>query len=55
VLLAVVIHRLKTFQAGPLACPWNGAAVDHLEQALEALHTRTRERLARGVEGTVKP
>jgi len=52
VLLAIVIHRLRCFQAGPFACEANAIALSHSEAALEALKSRTRERLARGVEGT---
>lgn len=51
VLLAVVIDRLRSFQAGPFACAENGVALAHAEQALDALKGRTRARMARGVEG----
>lgn len=51
-LLAVVIDRLEGFQSGPFACTDNGAALFHLTKAMEILHNRTRNRLARGVEGT---
>jgi hypothetical protein len=51
-LLAVNIDRLRGFQAGQYACADNAEALDHLEKALECLHRRTKERLARGVEGT---
>lgn len=51
-LLAVVIDRLRSFQAGPFASEYNQEALVHTEQALHALQRRTRERLARGVEGT---
>lgn len=52
VLLAVLLDRLRGFQAGPYACAENDAAITHLECALEALNARTRAREARGVEGT---
>lgn len=54
VLLAILIDRLKGFQSGAFACPENAMALAHLEAALEMLHsrTRTRKRMARGVEGT---
>jgi hypothetical protein len=52
-LLAVVIDRLAAFQAGPFPSDENAAALGYCELALKALHTRTRERLARGVEGTM--
>lgn len=51
-LLAVVIDRLECFQKGDYACDENASAVHHLEIALLYLQARTRERLARGVEGT---
>lgn len=52
VLLAIVIDRLRCFQAGPYACPENADALTHATEALEALKSRTRARMARGVEGT---
>lgn len=51
-LLAVLIDRLRSFQAGPFACRDNAIALTHLEEALMWLQNRTRQRLARGVEGT---
>lgn len=51
VLLAVVIDRLRSFQAGPYPCIENSIALEHAEQALAALHQRTISRAARGVEG----
>ena len=51
-LLAVVIDRLRSFQAGPFACQPNEEALEHCEQAMYYLQTRTRNRIARGVEGT---
>jgi hypothetical protein len=51
-LLAIVCDRLRSFQAGPYACADNAVALAHLELAQEALQRRTRERQARGVEGT---
>ena len=52
VLLAIVIDRLRSFQAGPYACSENGEALAHAEQSLEALKARTKARMVRGVEGT---
>lgn len=52
VLLAIVIDRLRGFQAGPYAHANNGNALFHCENALEWLQKRTLERIARGVEGT---
>lgn len=52
VLIAICIDRLRSFQAGQFANENNAIALDCLEKALAALQVRTRERLARGVEGT---
>lgn len=52
VLIAIVTDRLRSFQASKYACRENALALTKLEEALHWLHTRTREREARGVEGT---
>lgn len=51
-LLAIVIDRLRSFQAGPYASDDNERALYHTQEALTCLQKRTRDRLARGVEGT---
>lgn len=51
VLLAVVIDRLRSFQAGPFPSRENALALTKCQEALMWLHSRTRERMARGVEG----
>ncbi len=51
-LLAVVIDRLRSFQGGQYACRENAVALTNCEQALMWLQKRTRDRQARGVEGT---
>lgn len=51
-LLAVVIDRLRSFQAGPYASEENASALIHCESALSALKARTLARISRGVEGT---
>lgn len=51
-LLAILIDRLKSFQAGPYHCFENGIALFHCEESLRQLQKRTRARIARGVEGT---
>lgn len=51
-LLAVVIDRLRSFQAGPYSCRENAVALANCEQAMMWLQKRTRDRIARGVEGT---
>lgn len=52
VLLAIVIDRLESFQAGPYACRENALALTKCQEALHWLHHRTLKRVARGVEGT---
>jgi hypothetical protein len=53
-LLAIVQHRLQCFQAGPFACAANATALQHVTEALMALHARSQDRLARGVEGVAQ-
>ncbi len=50
-LLAIVIDRLRSFQAGPFACSENATALVHTEAALDTLKSRTLARMARSVEG----
>ncbi len=52
VMLAVVIDRLRGFQSGQFACRENALALTKLEEAMMWLLKRTRDRMARGVEGT---
>ena len=51
-LLAIVIDRLESFQAGPYQCEENATALSCLLLAQAALKSRTEKRIARGVEGT---
>jgi hypothetical protein len=51
-LLAIVIDRLECFQKGQYGCRENALALTKLQEAMHWLHHRTRERAARGVEGT---
>lgn len=53
-LLAILIDRLEGFQSGPYANEYNERALDNLKTAQALLHQRTKERMARGVEGTHK-
>ena len=67
-LLAVLIDRMRGFQhlrkdeagefdfasRGKYACKENACALTHLEEALMWLQKRTRDRMARGVEGSIK-
>lgn len=51
-LAAIIIDRLRSFQAGPFACPENEIALNCFSTGLEVLQRRTKARIARGVEGT---
>jgi len=53
-LLAIVIDRLRSFQAGPYPSEENEHALHHCTEALDFLKMRTEERLTRGVEGQTK-
>lgn len=53
-LLAIVIDRLRCFQAGPFACRENAIALTKCEEAIHWLQQRTLARMRRGVEGTNK-
>ena len=50
-LIAIAIDRLRCFQAGSFACRENALALTKLEEAMHWLHSRTRSRQARNVEG----
>jgi hypothetical protein len=50
-LLAIVIDRLRSFQAGGFACRENALALTKCEEAQMWLQSRTAKRVARGVEG----
>lgn len=51
-LIAIVMHRLESFQNSPFACEENGQALLKLKEAMMWLNHRTQQRQARGVEGT---
>lgn len=51
-LLAVVEDRLLGFQSGQYACRENAIALTKLQESMMWLQRRTRNRVARGVEGT---
>lgn len=51
-LLAILLDRMRAFQAGPYACRENAIALTKMEEAQMWLHRRTQGRMARGVEGT---
>ena len=48
-LLAIVIDRLRSFQAGPFACRENDIALTHCEEALMWLQRRTVARIKRRI------
>lgn len=50
-LLAILIDRIRGFQSGPFSCRENALALTKLEESLHWLNARTRDRMARGVEG----
>lgn len=52
VLLAILIDRLRGFQAGAYACDENHRALLALCEARDVLYERTAKRVERGVEGT---
>lgn len=52
VLLEIVAHRLECFSKWPYSTCYNVRALSLVRQAQDQLHQRTRERMARGVEGT---
>lgn len=51
-LLAIVEDRLVGFQSGQYACRENAVALTKIQEAMMWLQKRTRDRIARGVEGT---
>lgn len=51
-LLAIVADRLRSFQSGQYSCRENAIALTKIEEAQHWLHSRTRARMSRGVEGT---
>ncbi len=54
-LIAVVIDRLQGFQSGPFTCKENAWALEYMQLALAWLQERTKDRVAREVEGLSKP
>jgi hypothetical protein len=52
--LAVLIDRLESFQAGPYACEENRIALIFLNDAMEQIKLRVRNRAERGVLGTAQ-
>lgn len=51
-LLAIVEDRLLGFQSGAYSCRENAIALTKIQEAMMWLQKRTRDRVARGVDGT---
>lgn len=51
-LIAIVLDRLRAFQAADFKCRENAVAITKIEEGLMWLQKRTRDREIRGVEGT---
>lgn len=51
-LLAIIRDRLISFQSSEFASVENQQALVHVDEALESLKRRTRDRITRKVEGT---
>lgn len=54
VLVAIVLDRLRAFQAGPYPCRENAIAITKLEEALHRMRDRADDRALRGVLGELK-
>lgn len=50
--IAIALQRIKYYQDSKFSCRENSLAITKLEEALHWLDHRTRDREARGVEGT---
>jgi hypothetical protein len=50
--IAAAKQRIEHYQSTQFASLYNEAAIGYLDAALAALHARTADREARGVEGT---
>ena len=51
-ILSAVVSRLEFFQESACAHPRNEEAIQHINDAVRSLNSRTEERQARGVEGS---
>lgn len=50
--IAAAADRIRFYQESPFNCAENAAALGHLEAALDILQSRTKRRVAVGIEGT---
>lgn len=53
-LLSILANRIRFLNSGKFACRENSIALTKVEEALHWLEARTKDRLARGVEGENK-
>jgi hypothetical protein len=51
-LIKIAIDRLKFYENSKFSCKENKEAIHHLNEALDWLNSRTKDRERRGVEGT---
>lgn len=54
-MLALLLHPLRAFQHGEFKSTHNALAIQSLEEALNWMHARARDRAKRGVLGYAKP
>ena len=52
---ALLLHPLRAFQEGPFKSRLNALVITALEEALNWMHARARDRAQRGVLGHLKP
>ena len=50
--IGAVMDRIRFYEASEFSCDENRCALEHLEAAARVLDGRTKDREARGVEGT---
>ena len=53
-LLAILAHRIRALNTGPFSCRENSLALTKIEEATHWLEARTKDRVARSVEGESK-
>ncbi len=54
-MIALLLHPLRAFQEGPFKSRHNALAITALEEALNWMHARARDRAQRGVLGHARP
>ena len=53
--IRVAIHKLETYQSGPLACEENAEALRYLKLARQTMAARIQRRMDQGVFNTMSP